>query len=64
MSCVVGRNDSEALQIANSRLLVNLKNRSSCQVIEEFSAPDSGAQRFTNSVTEIFLEEEAHLKHK
>lgn len=55
---------SSATAISNPRLLVLMGNASSLEIVEEY-APGSGekSKYFTNSVTEVELDEGAELKH-
>ncbi len=55
---------SSATAMSNARLLVVMGDSSSLELVEEFApGPGNGTKYFTNSVTEVQLDEGAQLNH-
>ena len=55
---------SSATAMSNPRLLVIMGDSSSLELVEEFApGPGNGTKYFTNSVTEVQLDEGAQLNH-
>ena len=55
---------SFATAMSNPRLLVIMGDSSSLELVEEFApGPGNGTKYFTNSVTEVQLDEGAQLNH-
>lgn len=55
---------SDALSASAPRLLVAAGTHALCEVVEEFvGTEDANGHYLSNSVTELFLEEEANVKH-
>lgn len=53
-----------ATAISNPRLVVAMGNDSALEIVEEYApCPGSRTKYFTNTVTEVHLDEGAELKH-